>query len=101
LARLNPTALSYSTLSGSATITHPFHPFRGQKIQILKSKCISGIETIIVKHKTRGSFAVPFDWTDLKEPEISNTPNASSPILSFAHLLDLVALVENIKPKRG
>ncbi len=99
-ARSKSTALANNPLSGSLTITHPFHPFFGKRFKILKSKCISGIEAIVVEHKERGSFAVPCDWTNLKEPEISDFPRKTPPILSFGHLLDFANLLENIKQKK-
>jgi hypothetical protein len=53
---------------GWATITHPFHPLRGQRFAVLKSRLISGIESLSLRGTTGGTFAVPRNWTDLAHP---------------------------------
>ena len=54
---------------GSAEITHPFHPLRGQRFSILKIRRVSGVPTLSMRHADLGSFAVPQEWTDWGAPE--------------------------------
>jgi hypothetical protein len=84
---------------GCAKITHPFHPFHGQSFQILKTRNISGIETISLKHPKRGSFAVSREWTDQAEPTLSIVLGGSAHILEPYRLLELAELIQNLKKK--
>lgn len=53
---------------GSAEITHPFHPLRGQRFAVLKVRHVSGVATLSLRHAELGSFAVPQEWTDRGAP---------------------------------
>jgi len=89
---------------GWAEITHPYHPFRGQRFYVLKTRRISGVETLVLRHQARGTFAVPREWTDQANPSIYNLPGHPSPILHGQYLLELIELVKIIKQylqKRG
>ena len=86
-----------SKLSGWAEITHPFHPLRGQRFKILKVRRCSGIETLILKEASRGSFAIPIDWTDRS----AATVETEDSILDFGCLSELADLVRHcLKPNK-
>jgi hypothetical protein len=77
---------------GWAAITHPFHPLRGQRFEVLKSRRVAGIDTLILRHPERGSYTVARDWTDWDLPEaFSGTERrrklAVEPLLQLARLL--------------
>jgi len=95
------TALFSKEHLGYAKITHPFHPFHGQSFQILKTKNISGIETISLKHQKRGSFAVPREWTDQAAPSLSISLEGSTHILEPYCLLEMTELILNLKKKES
>jgi len=83
--------------SGSAEITHPFHPLRGQRFPILKVCRWSGIETLILQEASRGSFGVPRDWTDRAPPSIQGTtPGTEALHLDFRCLLELAEIIHQI-----
>jgi hypothetical protein len=83
---------------GWAEIRHPFHPLRGQRFPVLKNRRVSGQETLILREPSRGSFAVPREWTDLADID----PSCKSPRrLAIEPLLQLVALVEDLSQGRG
>ncbi|MBO0757050.1 MAG: hypothetical protein J2P54_14410, partial [Bradyrhizobiaceae bacterium] len=63
------TALLPSRPSGSAEVTHPFHPLRGKRFVVLKIRRVAGVETLVVQDADLGSFAVPREWTDWAAPE--------------------------------
>src|SRR5436190_17916334 len=44
------TALLANHPLGSAEITHPFHPRRGQRFVVLKVRRVSGVETLSLRH---------------------------------------------------
>jgi hypothetical protein len=80
---------------GSAEITHPFHPLRGQRFGVLKVRKVSGVETLSLQHAKIGSFAVPRDWTDWAPPGAhSQSMKGLQPLLIDA--LGLRALAELI-----
>jgi hypothetical protein len=54
--------------SGCAEITHPFHPLKGKSFVILKSRSVAGVETLVLQGSSRGTFAVPKEWTDQADP---------------------------------
>ena len=93
------TALNNNRPLGYAKITHPYHPFHGHSFQILKTKNISGVETISLKHPKRGSFAVPCEWTDQAEPSPFEFLKEPPPILAAYSLLELIKFTINLKKK--
>jgi hypothetical protein len=78
---------------GTATITHPFHPLRGQRFEVLKRRRAAGIDTLILRHPERGSYTVAQDWTDWGAPETGTTAQGSTRKLSVDALLGLEALL--------
>ena len=101
VARLLRTALRPGQTLGSAEITHPFHPLRGQRFVVLKIRRISGVETLSLRHALMGSFAVRRDWTDWAPP---GTPSESTDadtqlLIDAAGLLALADLVLSMKRK--
>jgi hypothetical protein len=85
---------------GWAEITHPFHPRRGQRFQILKARQVSGIQTLVLRGTSGGTFAVNQEWTDQAKPSSNSSLNVGDSILNAQSLLALVELVENIGPKK-
>jgi hypothetical protein len=67
------TALLANQPLGSAEVTHPFHPLRGQRFVVLKIRRVSGVETLSLRHVELGSFAVPREWTDWAPLDASKT----------------------------
>jgi len=84
---------------GWARITHPFHPRRGQRFQILKVRQISGVQTLILRGTSGGTFTVNQEWTDHAEPSPYSSLNINDPILSVSLLLALAEFVKNIYQK--
>ena len=80
---------------GSAEITHPFHPLRGQRFVVLKIRKIAGAERLSLRHAEMGSFAVRRDWTDWAPPgSLSEAANNNPPlVIDAAGLLALSELV--------
>ncbi|MGH8578977.1 MAG: DUF5372 family protein [Gammaproteobacteria bacterium] len=77
---------------GWAEVVHPFHPFRGQRCEILKIRRVSGIETLILRHPERGSYAVAREWTDRADPR-----DLSVRRLEIESLLQLAVLIEQLE----
>lgn len=81
---------------GWATITHPFHPLRGQRFEVLKTRRAGGIDTLLLRHAERGSYAIARDWTDwsLSEP----VAMVQEPVhrLAAQSLLEMAAVVAEL-----
>jgi len=80
---------------GWAEVRHPFHPLRGQRFPVLKTRCVAGTETLILREPVRGSIAVRREWTDwdgAAARELTTAP----PQLAFESLLELAKLVDDL-----
>jgi hypothetical protein len=82
---------------GSAEVTHPFHPLRGQRFVVLKVRRVSGVETLSLRHVELGSFAVPREWTDWAPLDAQAAPTGGQPLLidafGLSTLTELVTLL--------
>ena len=92
-ARLDRTAQYPNQDLGSVTITHPFHPYSGQTFEVLKTRRVSGRETVLVKGGISGTFAIPVSWTDWVRPmgyqsEFRLAPDSFQELLSALKLLE-------------
>jgi hypothetical protein len=84
---------------GWAEILHPFHPLRGQRFQVLKTRRVGGVETLILREPVRGSFCVPREWTDRADPSLRDSLDLPPRRLDAHLLFELAALLERLTPK--
>jgi hypothetical protein len=77
---------------GWATITHPFHPLRSQRFEVLKTRRVAGTDTLILRHPDRGSYTVAREWTDWGLPEASIGPSESTRKFAVEPLVQLADL---------
>ena len=96
--RSSRTAQSDNPPLGWVEIVHPFHPLRKQRLEVLKARRVSGVETLIVRHPEFGTRTVAREWTDWAEPS-QGTPDASPAFLDFGSLLELVVLVAQLQAR--
>src|SRR5271155_1235020 len=87
------TALLSNRPLGSAEVTHPFHPLRGQRFVVLKVRHVSGIETLSLRHADLGSFAMPREWTDWAPPGGQASSGAVSLLVDAFGLVALAELL--------
>lgn len=78
---------------GWVTITHPFHPLRGQKFEVLFIRSLSEKKIFSLKKPSGESFTIPCEWTDRSNPLQEST------ILSAHSLLTLSKLIKQIKER--
>ena len=97
------TALELNAHLGWAEIRHPFHPLRGQRFQVLKTRHVSGVDTLILREPARGSFSVAREWTDWSDPVLYDALDLPQRRLDADSLLELAALLEQLtsKPEKG
>jgi len=81
---------------GWASITHPFHPRRGERFRVLKARRYRGEATLILEGGEGGSFSILEDWTDKAAPA-----GQAAHLLSAPALLELVPLVQRLKGAGG
>jgi hypothetical protein len=79
---------------GWTEITHPFHPLRGQRFRILKTRCVGSIETLVLEGSCLGTFSVRKEWTD--KASLCIDDRETLPILDFKSLVDLEAVLVHI-----
>ena len=92
--RSEQTALvNYSPL-GWAEISHPFHPLRGRRFEVLKKRRIAGVDTLILRELERGTLSIPREWTDWADPTPYDSLTLPPHRLAADCLFELVALWE-------
>ncbi|EJB7651116.1 hypothetical protein MW925_003853 [Salmonella enterica] len=79
---------------GWAVICHPYHPLKDQRFTVLKTRSVSGVETLILHHSHRGSFSIPRDWTDWGMPVIYD--DLSATYFNPDRLMELALLVARL-----
>jgi hypothetical protein len=81
---------------GWAEVRHPFHPLKGQRFPVLKTRRVGCIETLILRESTRGSIAVRREWTDW---DATTACGAAMPPqqLALESLLELAKLVDDLR----
>ncbi|RXH28980.1 hypothetical protein XH99_14420 [Bradyrhizobium nanningense] len=96
MARPRQTALQSNRPLGSAEVTHPFHPLRGQRFVVLKVRRVAGVESLSLRHAELGSFAMPREWTDWGSPDTQAAASAEPLYFDGFALLALAELVVSV-----
>jgi hypothetical protein len=92
--------LSHQPL-GSAEVTHPFHPLRGQRFVVLKVRRVAGVETLSLRHHDLGSFAMAREWTDWVPPGAPAVSVGKSRTIDAFGLLSRTQLVTSLTRNGG
>ncbi len=99
--RSKRTAQNDNTPLGWAEIVHPFHPLGGQRFEVLKTRRVGGVETLLIRHPEFGSTAVARDWTDWAGPSLDRPdPEPAAPI-GFDALLAVATLLAGLDGSGG
>ena len=86
---------------GWAEIRHPFHPLRGQRFPVLKTRRVAGTETLLLGHVERGSFSVAREWTDWGAPSVEDGCEVPACRLDLGMLLELITLIDQLDAARS
>ena len=74
---------------GWVTITHPFHPLRGRRLEVFSFS--RKRDVFLLRDPSRQSKILLLrDWTDMADPGLYQSLPRSAPTLSVPHLLQLV-----------
>jgi hypothetical protein len=82
--------------------SYPFHPLRGQRFQVLKTRRVGGVDTLILRELARGSFSVAREWTDWADPSLYDSLGLPPRRLDADSLFELATLLEQLtaNPKK-
>jgi hypothetical protein len=80
---------------GWAEIRHPFHPLRGQRFEVLKTRRLAGLDTLILRDLAQGSFSIARDWTDWADPDPVHVVGLPQR-LEAESLFELVAFLQQL-----
>ncbi|MDF3881390.1 DUF5372 family protein, partial [Cupriavidus basilensis] len=81
---------------GWAEIRHPFHPLRGQRFPVLKTRRVAGVDTLLLGHVERGSFSIAREWTDWGAPSVPDDGDVAMRHFDLSMLLELVTLIDHL-----
>ncbi|MDK2662228.1 DUF5372 family protein [Cupriavidus consociatus] len=90
------TAQALNEHLGWAEIRHPFHPLRGQRFPVLKTRRVAGVDTLLLRHVERGSFSIARDWTDWGAPTFEDDREVPAFRFDLGMLLELIALIDQL-----
>ena len=77
------------------TITHPFHPLCGNKIQIVSLKQNWGEDCVFYRQEDGRLTSIPACWTSIYEPHPFNVISEGRCVFRFQELLELARLIED------
>jgi hypothetical protein len=77
------------------TVTHPYHPLRGQKLELVQIPRRVNSE-LLVRHPEGRSFRIPRDWTDYNAPQAEQTEASPTHLLDIKGLRELAKIISNI-----
>ncbi len=98
--RSEQTALVPHSPLGWAEISHPFHPLRGRRFEVLKKRRIAGVDTLILRELERGTLSIPREWTDWADPTPYDALTRPPHRLAADSLFELVALLDALAASR-
>jgi len=91
------TPLSFNELSDFVEITHPFHPFRGQRHPIVTSKKWEQDNLLSLAVIGQGTLCVPREWTDRADPVVYSSYGPV--LLSYERLVELAEFLIHLRKK--
>lgn len=94
------TALVPCSPLGWAEISHPFHPLRGRRFEVLKKQRIAGVDTLILRELERGTLSIPREWTDWADPSPDDSSTVPPHRLAADCLFELAALLDALSASR-
>jgi hypothetical protein len=86
---------------GYVTITHPFHPLRGERLKVLSSKSFNSRDILSLQNLSGRIVSIPREWTDKADPHPYHSLTSPLPILSFTHLQQLAELIPILQHARS
>jgi hypothetical protein len=82
---------------GWTEIRHPYHPLRGQRLEVLKQYRLAGVDTLILRQNQCNTICLPREWTDWADPSMYEVLGWPAGHFEAGSLLQLVTLLEHLK----
>jgi hypothetical protein len=82
---------------GWAEIRHPYHPLRGQRLEVIKQRRVAGVDTLILRQSEYGTISIAREWTDWAAPSPYEVLGWPAGYFEAESLLRLVTLLEQLK----
>lgn len=100
LKRIQHNASHYNHNPQFVTVTHPYHQFRGQRLEFVR---VTEQGEIVLRCGSGEYVKLPPDYTDyvVTPPEEQDPTESAAPMHSEESLRQLIALVDQIKSKDG
>jgi hypothetical protein len=73
---------------------------KGKTFPILKTRSVAGVETLVLQGTSRGTFAVPKEWTDQADPCTAHSPSPQLRLFDPLRLLALAQLIRQSKHEK-
>jgi Family of unknown function (DUF5372) len=90
-----PSTSSVGTPS-CVTVTHPFHPLRGQKLELVHVPRKANSK-LSVRHPEGRCFRIPRDWTDFEIQQDEQSPAPLDRLLDINGLRAVAGIISNLK----
>ena len=74
---------------------------KGKTFTILKTRSVAGVETLVLHGSSRGTFAVPREWTDQADPCAAHSLDHQLPIFDPQRLLALAELIRHSEREKN
>jgi hypothetical protein len=79
----------------SVTITHPFHPLCGHKLELAHVPRKANTK-LLVRHPEGKYFRIPRDWTDFETPQEEHTEALDAHFLDIKGLRAVAKIIRDI-----
>jgi Family of unknown function (DUF5372) len=96
-ARSKQTTHLFQESSGFVTVTHPYHPLYGQKVEVVRVR--RGVDPdLIIRHPDGFHMAIAMSCTDSAEPSPLRPQDLAPPVLlDFAGLCQMAQFIEELR----
>ena len=81
------------------TITHPYHPLRGQQVEIIRIHHRGADPDLVIQYPDGLHAVIAMSWTDYIAPQGLDPPFGPPHLLDFNGLHQAVQLVDLIRKK--
>ncbi|WP_429585551.1 DUF5372 family protein [Paraburkholderia youngii] len=81
-------------------ITHPFHPFSGQRLLYIGERYNRSGRRLLLRIDDKSYCSVPPKWTDMSEPDPEVTIGRARALFTVADLMELALLVRRFSSHR-
>jgi hypothetical protein len=82
---------------GWAEIRHPYHPLRGQRLEVIKQRRVAGVDTLILRQSQYGTISIAQGWTDWADPSVYEMLGWPAGHFEAESLLRLVTFLEQFQ----